>query len=614
MKRILLLKQNRYQWLISIFSISITLYFTNQNAELGYFSAAIFGLLAIFITYDYALRILHRYKKAPISALANILITLIPASYLFLFLNQNTKYYTFNVDYRYFLSITNTIIRYGDLSNSLEYDSAPIQYHAAPSVISAFLFKSIFLNPQLFFYILVPVIANMSLTLFVIKIQKTFFKKLYGSELLVSALILTFSPVNNISSTLHFETGLFNYSVMPNTIIGLTIILMSFHINQKTTRFKYQLITFSLIEISLLTIKPQLIPIYAVVFSLILMLSLPWNYTLLRKICLIGFTSITILLIKDEIKIGTAVTPISIKFDYSSINFLSILRDFPMIFLVFAGCVLTFGLTTEKKSRCMYYASLGIPTVLIVIKVLLNFTVFQIDDKTSNLQRIYSSEVSWSDVDFDQGLVLLAIFGMAVGLIQIVSAIQAKYPKVWKSQRINSTLSLLILIVSIIPTATFIHDPKTGYESYDGKLQVDALNEIPKFNGLVQVNDISDPAENYRRAGLGSYWSSFSTHQFYFSSFKYGYYREEDVFDRISTSASLFSKIHPLSAMKVLGINYLLINRRCEPAFNGIFKPKYQNEAFSVYSIDDFSQQRFSGKSKANSVSQKKFYGESRCL
>jgi len=614
MERFLLVKQSRYQWLISIFSISITSYFINPNTALGFFLAGIFGLLAISISCDYAVRIMQYYKTTPILALTNILITLMPTSYFLLFFNEKNRYYTFNVDYRYFLSITNTIIRYGDLSNSLEYDGAAIQYHATPSVISAFLFKSVFLNPQLFFYILVPVIASMSLTLFVIKIRKSFFEKIPGSELLVSALILTFSPVDNFSSMLHFKTGLFDYSVMPNTIIGLTIILMSLCIGQKTIRFKYQLATFILVEISLLTIKPQLIPIHAAVFSLILVLSSPWSHKLINRISLIGLTSFMILLFKDEFKLETATTQISMKFDFSSIKFLSILRDFPIIFLLFLGCLLTFRFTATKNRRRMFYASLSIPAILVFMKVLLNFIVFQIDIKTSNLQKIYSSELSWSDVNFDQGLVLLAIFAMAVCLLQILSAINVNYPKARRYWKANSIISFLILTVSIIPTATSIQDPKNGYESYDGRLQVDALREIPIFDGLVQVNDISDPAENYRRAGLGSYWSSFSTHQFYFSSFKYGYYLEKDVPRRISVAHSLFVENNPLSEMRRLGIKYLLINRRCTPAFNGIFNPSYQNEAFSVFSIDDFSKRNISGEAESGLARQNKLFGESRCL
>jgi len=614
MGKLLFLKKSRNQLLVSIFSMSIISYFMNQNAIFGYFSAVAFALLVISIIFEYIERILKYYKESPIAALTNLLITISPMSYLILFLNQENRYFTFNVDYRYFLSITNAIIRYGNLSNSLEYDGADIQYHAAPSVISAYLFKSVILNPQLFFYILVPVTANMCVTLFVYRIQKSFFGQQNRSALLASSLILTFSPVNNISSTLHFKNGLFQYSVMPNTIIGLTIILTALCVDQRTNSFKYQMVTFFLIELALLTIKPQLIPIYPVVLGLILFLSFPWSQKLFRQIFVVGFICITILLFKDKLNLETATTRISAKFDLGSIDFFSIVSNFPMIFVLLLGCLLTFPFTKASKGRRMNYASLIILIIFICIKVLLNFTLFQIDTKTLHLQKIYNSEASWSDVNFDQGLVLLAIFGVAVGLIQIFYVFQIRYPTAWRSPYPTSVVSLLILVASIFPNAYIFQNPNKGYETFNGKLLVEALNVIPKSSGLIQVNDISDPAENYRRAGLGSYWSSFSTHQFYFSSFKYGYYLEDDVLERISATHSLFSEYDPSSRAKTLDIDYLLINRRCTPAFEGLFKPIYQNEAFSVFSIDNLTEQKHSWDVSANLLPQKKVFGESRCL
>ena len=170
-------KDSRNHWLISSFSISIIIYFINQDQIFGYLCASLFAFFATSITHDYLKRILHFYKETPFAVVTNLMITLLPISYLFLWLNQENRYHTFNVDYRYFLSITNTIIRYGNLSNSLEYNGAEIQYHAAPSVISAYLSKAIALDPQLFFYILLPIFANISITLFITQTQKTFFKQ-----------------------------------------------------------------------------------------------------------------------------------------------------------------------------------------------------------------------------------------------------------------------------------------------------------------------------------------------------------------------------------------------------------------------------------------------------
>ncbi len=614
MERLLSLKKSVNQILISIFSISIVFYFSHQHVTFGYLSAAAFALLAVSITCEYLDRILKSYKESPVGALTNLIITISPASYLILFLSQDNKFFTFNVDYRFFLSITNAIIRYGDLSNSLEYDGADIQYHAAPSVISAYLFKSVLLNPQLFFYIIVPVIGNMCVTLFVSRIQRSLFGLQSKSALITSSLILTFSPVNNVSSIMNFKNGLFQYSVMPNTIIGLIIILSALCVDHKTLNFRFQILTFFLIECALLTIKPQLIPIYPVVLSLILVLFLPWSKKLLGQISIVGLVGATVLLFRDSLMLETATTSISAKFDFSSVDFFSIIFNYPIIFLLFLGLLFTVPYRNAYNSRRLTHASLIILTIFVFIKALLNFTIFQIDTKTLNLQKIYDSETSWSDVNFDQGLVLLAIFAVAVGAIHILSVFQSRHPKMWSSSYPTSIISILILCASIFPNATFIEDPSKGYEPFNGKLLVEALNVIPKSASLIQVNDISDPAENYRRSGLGSYWSSFSTHQFYFSSFKYGYYLEEDVAARIYDTHSIFTDDNPIKKSRNLEIDYLLINKRCKPVFEGLFKPVYENEAFSVFLIDNLADQENLGAPTEKITTQKKVFGESRCL
>ncbi len=614
MERLITLKKSINQILICIFSISIVFYFIHQLVIFGYLSAAAFALLAVSITCEYLDRILKSYKESPVGALTNLLITISPASYLILFLNQENKFFTFNVDYRYFLSITNAIIRYGDLSNSLEYDGAEIQYHAAPSVISAYLFKSVLLNPQLFFYIIVPVIGNMCVTLFVSRIQRSLFGLQNKSTLLTSSFILTISPVSNISSIMDFKNGLFQYSVMPNTIVGLIIILSALCMDHKSLNFRFQFLTFFLIECALLTIKPQFIPIYPVVLSLILVLLLPWSQKLLGQISIIGLIGVTILLFKDNLNLETATTSISARFDLSSVDFFTLIFNYPIIFIVLLGLLLTVPYRSASNSRRLTYASLIILTIFIFIKALMNFTIFQIDTKTLNLQKIYNSETSWSDVNFDQGLVLLAIFCVAVGTIHILSMFQSQYPKLWNSSYPTSIISMLILCASIFPNATFIQNPEKGYEPFNGKLLVEALNVIPKSAGLIQVNDISDPAENYRRSGLGSYWSSFSTHQFYFSSFKYGFYLEKDVAARIYDTHLLFTDDDPIAKSIDLEIDYLLINKRCTPAFEGLFKPVYENDAFSVFSIDNLANQEHPEISSESILTQKKVFGESRCL
>ena len=604
----------RNNWLISLFSLSIIIYFINQNPIIGYLCASFFAFFTISITHDYVKRILQFYKETPFAVVTNLIITLLPISYLFLWFNQENRYYTFNVDYRYFLSITNTIIRYGDFSNSLAYDGAEIQYHAAPSVISAYLSKVIALDPQLFFYMLLPIFANMSITLFVTQTQKTFFKQFNVNAILASSLIMTFSPISNLSSTLHLKFGLFNYSVMPNTIIGLMVIFMSLYSGQKSTNLTQQNITFVLVQLSLLTIKPQLIPIYAVVSILLLTMASPWDKKYLRRTTLIGVVTLSVLLLRNKFNLGVAHIPVAMKFDLGSIELSSIARDFPLMLLVFLGCVLTFRQSELAINRRIFYFNLVILSSLIFVKILLMIIVFELDIDTLNLQRGYNNEISWSDDNFDQGLVLLAIVGMAVGLLQILGAIHIKHSRRWTSQRPGLILSVFLIVVLILPTATLIRQPSKGYEAYDGKLQVEALNQIPISTSLIQVNDITDPAENYRRPGLGSYWSSFTTHQFYFSSFRYSYHLEKDVLTRISDTHSIFVQSDPRSKLRALGISHLLINKRCTSPLEDHFDPIYENDEFSLYSLEDLSKQIISKRISGAIDSQKVMFGDSRCL
>ena len=510
------------------------------------------------------------------------------------------RYLTWHTDSRFTQSHAFSIFRYGTLAESLNFQGKEFVYHASPSQLLASTMEVFDANSfviTLVLYLLIPFLAFMQLLSFFTTLSKHF-GLTWASQLLVSGLVLLIPYNKNLQlgwTKDILKTNLLDARFMTHTFAGIAIAYSVFLI-ALLGNLRIQLIALLLGGVAMIQTKPQYLPIMIVVYFLIDMGLAHFTDKINKpgRQIITKFAVISIILLVTFSWRSPSEHIQVIKFVPFKIERFLVFNTMPLLALGAVACVWLFCYQNCKVLPCRRTFSLVTLCLILFylsMRAILDVVEFRVDDIAVNRLRLLDSSITrtFSDESFDQGMILIFIF---VVFILAIWTIKVFKKIVW--ERV-----LLIILVALLGGHTFHYQawasqPEIrGVSSYNAKNLVGILQGVEELGSLILVNDLTDPSDDYKRSGRGSYWSSQGTWQFFLSTWSDGHYNSMQAERRLRYVKRFFNSDISQWHYEFLvshGISHVILNNRCMPVWAEDLVPISQNEEFTLFGVNSFSE------------------------
>lgn len=523
---------------------------------------------------------------------------------------------SWNVDWRNALSSAFTFAKDPSGDSPIDYSEISGAYHYGASFLAGHFTHTTGSNPDFVLFFLIPVVALTSICALGIQLVRTLY--IHSKHFLLSLLPVLSIPYPGLDFSLSgsdFEflisKFIVNDELMINSLLGVSIVCFGLFLILNINNFIGIQFTIAIVVSSLIFVKPQYIPFAILIFIMLLILTSPRIFFWKHFIGVITFslipTAILSYLRNSNLDVKLEFVPIT----DPSIHIWLLLALFFTVFIVIDVVKGSHYLDSTERSIVLLLA------FSVFLVYLANFFIFSINSQEYLAVRnlgVGTLDPTSIDRDMKQGFFLVYIFCLLLIGVLLVSLLKRK--------RMIVTLMLFffapIITVKLMASLNSIVEPSYGYEYVNLKSLEQILERVPQDSKIL-VNDMNDPAENYRRPGRGEYWTSIGEHEYFFSSIIPNAVADPNVISRFKLVRSFFSstpKPTLIDKLRSLGVKSVVINLRCRPNWFGQLRADYWNKDFAYYELADFSSILRKEKEIAYEKirGQLQFSGESGCI
>ena len=520
--------------------------------------------------------------------------------YLAQLFSGNT-YITWNVDYRYHLMHSRSLIQAQGPDSLLIASDIPISYHVGPAWVAASLDTTLHIPVDFVSFALVPAVSLISIVtaMGMLLVRLGIAKSVaVGSIGITLALPFLHRGITHLTAVAYQEETLlgalftdhtawyFSPSLMLNTFFGLGILGASLSLLLLKPRFAVAIVS-GLAFGSIMATKPQ-VAILAPVILILIGLSMRFGLGFIRRPFLVGLTtsgviaSVTILASLTLRRNAVGVTDLQLLLTQSWSG------DMLLFYLLGPGgfvilLAIAVGIFRLLNYRRFAGPALGLPASIFslglgatIFAMVLGFSFVQFDSPTVDR----SSEMFTSD--FMQGVPFMALLCVALIFAQTLSGH-------FGLERILRVLLFSFAAIGLLLQSTqsikTIQNPERGYEFVDSSAVAEALRGVFSDHLLV-VSDWADPAQDFLRPGDANYIPGETGAQFWIGGFRYELARNEEAQRRARLAEKFFTtnwSAWHMDFLKETGVTHALISPRCQPVW---FQPDDGKEDSGVLSAD----------------------------
>ncbi len=491
---------------------------------------------------------------------------------------------TWNVDYRYHLMHTQSLIYSEGTGSLLIASGIPISYHIGPAWVAASLYETLSLPIEFTSFALVPALSLIWLMIGLVTLLKYLGAR--TSVALIAIGIAVAGPFlwDNSFQRLQMSWGqepligaiisenqgwYFGPNLMLNTFFALGVIGAALSLLLRSESPFFSGIAGIGVGVTLV-LKPQyMIATVCLVFALIVLEVVARKHRNKKVVPLLVFSAgvgLSALLISQSSAWGRLSSGRQFTFVWGGEDMFALeyLVGFTGLFAIAAlviggdGILRSIGMGTFtpqfRTELLLFFLAIG--TLAII-------GFFRFADVL-----IESSTLSLSvERDALQGVTLL----LWVMLPLIVSWLGESFVG-------QKTLFLVVtvgigLLGASLQFGQVVHNvtrPETGYEYVDASDVTKVLSGIERTGSLLLASDIADPTENYRRPGDAWHIVATTRVPFWFGGYRYELETNPEAQSRLAIARTFFgsqwSAWHNDFLMEK-GITHVLISKRCEPVW-----------------------------------------------
>lgn len=491
------------------------------------------------------------------------IVTLISLSHLFFActlgivrLVPRNEQIVWGIDNRMFLSRAYKYLHYGNQDESLSYFGFDYKYHAMPSYMSAQLDQYLQIPPSVTLFLILPILIY--LTIFIVVFEISRFYGLNEIESgIIAILTCSFNYLNSITQVNKLMNPLISIDLMPNTGLALAVIICVVRLT--LIDISRVSIWLTIVGFSLVAVKPQFIPFF---WLIVIMIHLLIPRIISKKsIVIYMIAAISSLLMQVMYNLGNTQAQYSLTL--VSPDFVIFFKTNSFV-IAFWACLAARQLIVKSKINPKIHILFG---VYLTLRLFFDVLFFSSTGSTEKLSKRYLNLGETGDSDFNQGFIALYL---AIGISLVVYFTRNTQLRFMNSYSGPLTFVLLgVVILRFLALLPGLINPEVhGREPINLQPLNQLLGTVQVKNPLFLANDVSDPTENYRRYGSGMYWSSLGIGQFYLSDIATGHFLAPDIGERMLNAKKFFnsdlSQWH-FDFLDAEGIDYILINTRCEP-------------------------------------------------
>jgi len=469
-----------------------------------------------------------------------------------------------NIDWRYHATHSQTISRFGNLSDSLDYAGVPTTYHAGPAWFSGGLERLIGLNPDLTLFVFFPIIALPAMGYWLYRLFRTFGFPSASSLMIVSVLINFVKVPRFIFNPDPLKAGSFliSPSTMLNSLLGLVFVFagLSLVFSRRSTMRSVALGSM-LVGISSCS-KPQYALLGAALVPVLLILRMVregggWR----RASAFVGFTCLVpVVMMAASPRASSVDSAISIGFplwEHFSPEVGFFVRA--LVLMSILGYV-----TSDDVVRQVGKSAIMLSIVVFCLGIIVTATRYTegVIEERNAVEIGYSTGGIWYS-GLNQWFTPFAFIASGTMLGIFARVVCVKEITILKG--LVASALVLCAPVTFLP----IIDPtgSSAYEWVEDRSLYRLMEDQAVEDGLWLSNDLADPAENFRRRLNALHLTSAFPAQFYVSNLRYERYREPDAGNRLLATKRFYltewSDWH--SAFLVANeIRFALVHQRCK--------------------------------------------------
>jgi hypothetical protein len=494
---------------------------------------------------------------------------------------SGNPFQTFNVDYRYHLMHTKSILSASGTTNSLVAWGQPIDYHVGPAWLAASLFDFLKIPIELSSFVIIPIFTIFGLAIFLLSLFK--FLNLENntnywsvSLLLAMPFVSTFLP--DIDSRI-FAWHWFSAESIDAWFLGPSLMLNSFFaiwvlsgsiIILLATDDKRLYSLAGLGVASLYEIKPQFIASASIIIvSLVLIdfinhkidkkIFTKWLYFMCTAIALVFSFAIkndSAFLERGTLEFHFQIPKLNKEELASFVTSPAMLVSlFFLLYIVFF-VIAQRGLNQLGVTKHLALFLLSVNILIVLIKFLL--WIFVVSLTASNESYNINS-------DLLQGINFLQWAIFPINLLVITKKIKIN------ARILMTPIIGFSLLLSVQQTIYGIIDPTTSYEYVDASNVAQLLSVIPNDSSLFITSDIAEPADDYKRSGDANYLPAVSGHHFWIAGHRYPDLKFNSVVKKRLGEVNYFFSVPWTNWHKKYllsnRITHILVSERCYPTW-----------------------------------------------
>jgi len=472
-----------------------------------------------------------------------------------------------NIDWRYHATHSQTISRFGNLSDSLDYAGVPTIYHAGPAWFSGGLERATGLNPDVTLFVIFPIIVVPATGYWLYRTFRTFEFSSATALLIVSALVNFVKLPRFIFEPALRNAGSFmiSPSMMLNSLLGLIFLFAGLSLVLSPFSSLRSIGLGSLLVGLSSCAKPQYALLGAALVPVLLIVRMMrdgggWR----RASAFVGLACLVpVVMVVAAPRVAGTGTSVSIGFplwEYFSTELL--------FFVIVLALTAILGLIIrDDVARAAGKSALILSAAALCLGVVITATRYTGDvlGRTNSAEIGYSAGSVWH-TNMNGAFAPFAILATGIIFGVLVRAARVRELLVGKGMVVATLMvSAPVTVLPIVsPTGT------SGHEWVEDRALYRLMESQPVEDGLWLSNDLADPAQEFTRRLNALHLTSSFPAQFYVSNFRYGHYRQADAVIRLRSTRRFFltewSDWH--TAFLVANeIRFVLVHQRCDVAW-----------------------------------------------
>jgi len=472
-----------------------------------------------------------------------------------------------NIDWRYHATHSQTISRFGNLSDSLDYAGVPTIYHAGPAWFAGGLERVIGLNPDVTLFIIFPLVAVPATGYWLYRIFQSFGFSSATALMVVSALVNFVKFPRFIFEPALRNAGSFviSPSMMLNSLLGLIVLFAGLSlVFFRLSTLRSIGLGSMLVGLSSCT-KPQYALLGVALVPVLLLLRTMRDGGGWRRASafIVLACSVPVVMVVAAPRVAGTGTSVSIGFplwEYFSTELL--------FFVIALALTAILGLIIrDDVARAAGKSALILSAAALCLGVVITATRYT----GGVLERTISAEIGYSAgnvwyTNMNQVSEPFAI--LAAGVIYCILVRAFRVREFLAEKGIVVATLILSALVTVLPIT--VPTGSSAHEWVEDRALYRLMESQEVEDGLWLSNDLADPAQDFRRRLNALHLTSSFPAQFYVSNLRYGHYRQPDAAIRLRSIRRFFlsewSEWHS-TFLAANEIKYVLVNRRCEVAW-----------------------------------------------